>query len=280
MNTENVNKPILKRILKAVLQKLGLFRLAVSLYSSISIQTLRAKPSNFLLRSREINRGTPVPSSELLVLVAGTADVRWFLRSGKKGFDSIKEILNKNQIELNDLSKILDFGCGCGRVMRHWRHLKKGQLFGTDYNPDLIVWCRNNLPFASFDVNNLTPPLNYENEEFDFVYALSVLTHLPEDVQFSWMQELKRIIKPGGYLLVTVHGAYYVNQLSDTEAQQFHNDQLVVRSAQASGTNLCATFHPEKYVRDKLSDGFSVVDFIPCGAQGNPMQDVYLMMKK
>jgi hypothetical protein len=37
----------------------------------------------------------------------------------------------------------------------------------------LVRWCRRNLPFADFGINHLDPPLPYEEEQFDLIYALS-----------------------------------------------------------------------------------------------------------
>jgi ubiquinone/menaquinone biosynthesis C-methylase UbiE len=64
--------------------------------------------------------------------------------------------------------------------------------------------------FAQFEVNGLAPPLAYEANHFDFIYALSVFTHLPESLQTAWMSELARVLKPGGYLLMTTHRECYL----------------------------------------------------------------------
>ena len=52
-------------------------------------------------------------------------------------------------------------------------------------------------------MNPLHPPLVYPGEAFDLVYAFSVFTHLPESIQFSWMRELSRVLKAGGYLAIS-----------------------------------------------------------------------------
>lgn len=93
------------------------------------------------------------------------------------------------------------------------------------------------------------------------------------------MNEMKRVIGKGGYLLITTHGGNYLEQLTPTEQERFRNGQLVVRELEAAGSNYCAAFHPEEYVRTKLAEGFEVLDFIPEGAKGNPMQDVFLLRK-
>ena len=180
---------------------------------------------------------------------------------------------------LGDIEKILDFGCGCGRVVRHWNGVEGVRVFGTDSNQRSINWCRKNLPLATFGVNDLSPPLAYARDEFGLVYAFSVFTHLPEHLQFTWMSELRRVMTAGGYLLITTHGRAYLDQLSPAEREEFRMNRLVVRHPEAAGTNRCGAFHPEEYVREKLAGGFEVLEFIPEGAKGNPRQDVYLLRK-
>src|SRR2546423_11207466 len=96
-----------KEPLKNALKKLGLYNLAARIYSGLHSArkvpgAVRAKLDNRRLRSAEFKKGLPVPEPELLHLVAGTTDVRWFLHAGKLGFDSIVEILRKNGIALTD----------------------------------------------------------------------------------------------------------------------------------------------------------------------------------
>ena len=82
---------------------------------------------------------------------------------------------------------VLDFGCGCGRIIRHWKDLKGPVIYGSDYNPQLVEFCRRALPFARFSVNRLRSPLDYEDSTFDFIYAISVFTHLEEGDEDFWI---------------------------------------------------------------------------------------------
>jgi SAM-dependent methyltransferase len=134
---------------------------------------------------------------------------------------------------------ILDFGCGCGRVIRHWAGLA-ARVHGVDFNPRPVAWCRRHLPFASFKVNHLRPPLDYEDGQFH-LYALSVFTHLPEELQKPWLRELCRVTAVGGHIILSVHGERYRDNLSDLEKCRFDQGQLVVRAAEAAGRNPCAS---------------------------------------
>ena len=161
--------------------------------------------------------GMPIPSPELITLVAGTDDIDWFWKSGALGASSMLEILYKNGLSMEKFDAVLDFGCGIGRVIRHFRNVHGPRYYGTDYNPKLIAWCRHNLKFARFSTNHLIGKLEFKDRQFDFIYALSVFTHLREEQQHFWIKELARILKPGGYLFLTTHGSqhYYANMLPD-----------------------------------------------------------------
>jgi hypothetical protein len=45
------------------------------------------------------------------------------------------------------------------------------------------------------------------------------------------------------------------------------------------GTNLCSAYHSMTFIREKLTRGFSIVDFVEEGAKGSPFQDVFLFRK-
>ena len=221
--------------------------------------------------------GLPLPPAKLWMLVAGTADPEWFLRSGRLSAESIVELLARNGRRIEDCQSILDFGCGCGRVVRQW-HALPARIAGSDYNPQLIAWCRRHLPFARFEVNGLAPPLAFDAGTFDLAYALSVFTHLPEDLQFAWIDELRRVVRPGGLLMISTHGETFLERLSAAEQERFRAGEMVIRWQELAGSNLCCTYHPPAYVRERLARGFEVVDFVPDGARGNG-QDLFLLRR-
>jgi len=194
-------------------------------------------------------------------------------------FQILIDLLKKNGPIVETMQAVLELGCGCGRVLRYWGSVHGPEIHGTDYNPRLIEWYRQNLPFAHYGLNALYPPLAYADHKFDFIYAISVFTHLSGELQSLWMKELARLLKPGGYLLLTTHGASYREKLTQRELEIFDEGRLVVRYEEASGMNLCSAYHPESYVRNQLSTGYSICDFVPAGTQREIYQDKFLMQK-
>jgi len=223
--------------------------------------------------------GLPIPPARLIVLVTGSADARWYVEGGKLAAKGICETLTEAGIDVRTLGSIFDFGCGCGRVLRHLPSLTRAALFGSDCDPKLIWWCRSYLPFARFQLNTLEPRLEYADEQFEFAYALSVFTHTPEDLQQPWINELWRILRPGGYLLMTTQGNEFLGKLSLQERHRYQKGRIVVRFEKAAGTNLCSTYHPQSYVCQKLAGKFSLTLCRAGAARGNGNQDIYLLRK-
>jgi SAM-dependent methyltransferase len=253
-----------KRRVLRLLQRLGLIGPAFRSYERlVALGPQRVTPTE----------GPPLPPRRLMVRVAGTADADWFLRSGRAGYDAIAA-----HVPLDDVSAVLDFGCGCGRVTRYF-HEFAGEVAGSDVSIQAIDWCRDNLRFAHFAVNGLAPPLAFGDESFDVVYALSVFTHLTDELQLAWRDELRRVLRPGGRLLLTTHGVSYVARLDAEERARFERGELVVRWGEVVGSNLCSAYHPEQYLRDTFADGFAFLELEPEGARGNPTQDLVLLQK-
>jgi SAM-dependent methyltransferase len=133
-------------------------------------------------------------------------------------------MLEDCSFHLGSMRSVLEFGCGTGRVLRHFRNIAGLRLAGTDANPEPIEWDRKNLPEIDFYHNQLTPPLTFEDQSFDLIYALSVFTHIPLELQRSWLDELRRVLVPGGYLLCTVTDDAVTYQLNPQDRAQLKRD--------------------------------------------------------
>ena len=104
-------------------------------------------------------------------------------------------------------SRILDFGCGAGRVLRYFLHqFETGHFHGVDVDKKAIRWCKRSIPFASFTSIRPTPPTPLGDRSIDLAYSISVFSHLSLASHRAWLVELGRLVKPGGLVVLTVHG--------------------------------------------------------------------------
>lgn len=118
-----------------------------------------------------------------------------------------KYVLNVCQrYQVTPIETLLDFGCGWGRFTRLFvRDVETTGLFGIDPWTEAIQMCRQHMPYASFIQSALEPPLIFQDNFFQVVFANSVFSHLSEASALAWIQEIGRILRPGGLLIATTH---------------------------------------------------------------------------
>jgi SAM-dependent methyltransferase len=257
------------------LDRLHLGRPAVRAY-----ELLLAARSSISKREPAAADGLPLPPARLRAQVGPLhADAGFFLLSGRHNADLIRDVLQESGSSIEEMDAMLDWGCGCGRVMRHWSDLQRTRVLGCDINPKMVDWCNEHLPFVDAAVNNLSPPLPYDDSTFDLLYAFSVMTHLSEDLQHAWMQDCRRVLKPGGYLLFSTLGEYFVsrNRLTAEERRSFAGGNLVVLYETSAGTSLCSAYHPPEYVGRELAGDLDVVTFRAAADDGR--HDIHLFRK-
>jgi SAM-dependent methyltransferase len=221
----------------------------------------------------------PVPPPEMIGLTLGFFDSRDFYELGRRGAALIRDVLERHDIVLEKRRSILDFGCGCGRIMRQWKELRGPRKFGVDYNPYLVDWCRKTLGFAKFELARMPEGLTYDDDSIDLIYSLSVFTHLDPEAQTFWIEELTRILAPGGVVYLTLQGADNISYLNEAEKERFAAGEMVIRSEERSGSSSCVVYHPETYVREELAKGFEILGYLHGGAEDMGAQDIVLLRK-
>jgi SAM-dependent methyltransferase len=126
-------------------------------------------------------------------------------------------------------AKVLDFGCGCSRVLQSIHRLcPQWTIFGTDIDDQAIFWSKSNISYAILDVNEPMPPLRFEDRSFDLIYAMSVFSHLNEGMEIAWLTELVRLLKPSGHLYITFNSQHVLDQIpqsfpEEALAAYYHN---------------------------------------------------------
>ena len=212
-----------------------------------------------------------LPPAELRYRVGSSPHAEEFVTIGRTCAEDIKSALLKIGYDLGSFTRILDFGCGCGRTLVHMKSLaQRAQIDGTDIDARAIEWCSNHLNFAQFSLSKESPPIDYAADTFDFIYVISVFTHLDEDYQFRWLEELRRIAKPGAILLLTVNG------LNDDHDRGFVFERSYERGLFPAWYQ--NTYHSKKYVFSNFVHYFKVLGYFPKSM--NAHQDVVILQKE
>ena len=158
--------------------------------------------------------GLPIPPIPLWQGYGKTPDE--YLASGREHVQKMREILGAANFQLNGGKRILELGCGGGRMIRHLKKFAdSSEIWGIDVCAEYVIWCKQYLtPPFNFATTTTIPHLPFEDGYFDFAYAGSVFTHI-DDLPDAWLLELRRVLSPSGMLYVTIHDEH-TTELLDT----------------------------------------------------------------
>lgn len=269
----------MKRLVKRVVASAGLLEPGRCVYGILRHTRPSVLARELRYRVSGLPDGFAAPPPGHIYLIIGTIWSAVYYDSGRAIVARMMQELRQCGVDPDRFTAVLDFGCGCGRLIRHL-HLPGAQLYGTDYNPDLVAWCNRSLPGAVFSVNSLAPPLTFPDASLDWIYARSVFTHLDDELQRRWMAELRRVLRRDGIVYLTTHGRATSHSLTREELRRFEAGEMIVQRAGEEGTNRCSTFHPLTYVRDRLAEGFVSLGAFEGTPESTFLQDVHILQKQ
>lgn len=111
-----------------------------------------------------------------------------------------------NYLELEDGQSVFDCGCGMGFYLMAMARLRRLTLVGLDDDEARLNWARREKVPASLVRGDLLN-LPFPDEAFDRILFSEVLEHVEEDL--GALRELRRVLKPGGILAISVPHADY-----------------------------------------------------------------------
>lgn len=191
--------------------------------------------------------------------------------------------------------RVLDFGCGAGRTLRHFAdEAAAGEFHGCDIDAASIAWLTKNLspPFHVFR-NAEAPPLPLDSGSFHLIWAISVFTHIA-DRWADWLLELHRILRKDGLLFATIHGPDRSEEWGPVPADT-HARQSPAQSESARvGMNVLnhgrswdeggpTVFHSEWWLREHWGRAFDLVSVEERGVMLGPQwngQGVVVLRKR
>lgn len=171
--------------------------------------------------------------------------------------------------------RVLDFGCGAGRVLRHFvGEAEAGaggaEIWGCDTHEPSVRWVEANLcPPLRVALTGTAPPLPWAGGTFDLVWAVAVFTHLT-DSWAAWLLELHRVLAPGGLLVATFIGE---GASEGTLLGERWDENRVGMNVLCCGRDWDAggplALHSPWWVREHWGRAFDVLDVRPSGFAGS-----------
>jgi SAM-dependent methyltransferase len=256
-----LTKKILRVRIQQLLRRMRLLRLAERSRYHLKRWELRKRNKRFIAD----NPGFALPPEHLAFDAYSSSHWDFYKISGEQMAAFLSAITAKYFTPGNPLNKIYEWGCGPGRIIRQLKSTfgEKVELHASDYNAESIAWCKENIPGVQFLANDLEPPLPYSNDQFDFIYVISVFTHLSETNALRWADELYRILRPGGILLVTTNSdTIYEKELLPAERKKYSEDGIVVRGDYEEGKKMYLAMHSPRYIREKLLHRFELLEHV------------------
>lgn len=221
--------------------------------------------------------GLPVPPQNLWMSYGKTADI--YLDSGKHDIQVMRTLLEEAGFRFTPGQRVLEWGCAAARMLRWlYPYSRESEIWGVDISAAHIAWCADFLsPPFQFVTTTTFPHLPFEDRSFDLIFAGSVMTHI-FDLAEMWLLELKRILRPGGFLYVTIHDSQMVQDMlaGKEDYGSGIRDQVVAFEARAglsrerfetavlrrvSGAD--QVFYDTAYVQERWGRWFDVRAFVP-----------------
>jgi len=215
----------------------------------------------------DLDSVVPAPPPTLMNRVAHTQDRRFFKTWGLKCYGDMRSFFCR-YAAFDRTDKLLDWGCGCGRLTIHFLMETAGPaVYGCDVDGEAIAWCDAKLASGHFTAIEPFPPTSYADASFQLVAGYSVFTHLTKETQVAWLTEIRRILAPGGIFVATVHGDFaaslafpgkVTSVLSAGIHDGVHDDSLdgIVPKGYYRGT-----FQTEEYTRREWSKYFDILEY-------------------
>lgn len=128
-----------------------------------------------------------------------------------KPFD--RRALDRLAREVGQLGPICDLGCGPGQLARYL-HRNGIAALGVDLSPQMVAEARRLNPDIEFHQGDMLA-LPDPDDSWGGIAAFYCIIHVPRDQIVEALREMKRVLKPGGLLLISFHVGEEIKHLDE-----------------------------------------------------------------
>ncbi|HLL77563.1 MAG TPA: class I SAM-dependent methyltransferase [Pyrinomonadaceae bacterium] len=250
-------------------------------FSRIEVLACAAEQPALKMATRfrhDLSTNVPTPPEELMFRVTGNKDGRQVKEAGLRCASEFLDALSHYRAP-GSLRRLLDWGCGCGRVTVHLMDILSRyeglEVCGCDIDPEAIAWGNEHVRPGHFSAIAPLPPTMWREANFDAVVSCSVFTHLTRAAQSAWLEEMRRIIAPGGLFLASVNSRFPDARIP---AEGISDDRLdSMLDGIAPPGYYRGTFQTREYTVRRWSQYFNILDYIEHGLEG--AQDLVVMRR-
>jgi SAM-dependent methyltransferase len=188
-------------------------------------------------------------------------DRHWWYRGRRRVLD-----VALDGMHLSPDARVLDAGCGSGRNMVELRHY--GQVTGIELSSTSVQAARERHVGEVFEGSVLDMP--FADDSFDLAVSLDVVEHLEDDV--AALRELRRVVAPGGRLLVTVPAYQWLWSRHDVinHHHRRYSRGTLVGAAEQAGWICQSTTHFNAFLLP-LAIGMRAVEFFSRNGEGSSL---------
>jgi SAM-dependent methyltransferase len=187
---------------------------------------------------------------------------------------------------VEDINRWLDFGCGYGRVIRFLvERVPRERIFASDVVNQGVDFCRTE--FGVKPVYSAPDLSAVELGLFDFIYAISVITHLNERNSLAFLKLLGDSLNPGGIAMFTTHGEWSIENIGEYGVEYEARRAEIANAVRERGfaylpysfvdEDYGMTWHSREYIERQMAElnrgKMAPLLFKPHGLDGH--QDVF-----
>lgn len=123
--------------------------------------------------------------------------------------------------EVTASTRLLDFGCGWGRILRLFmKDVRPENLLGIDSTSRFLLEARRFNPALAFLQGGISPPTVLSSASLDLVVSWSVFSHLDEFLAGHWIREFHRLLLPGGLAVITTQSRRFIAFCAEQRARR------------------------------------------------------------